>query len=56
VDEKPRFLWLALGDTDEWAHRWDYRRYLEALTYAQLREPPPGPRAAPIGVSHDEAE
>jgi len=34
VDEKPRFLWLALGDTDEWAHRWDYRRYLEALTYA----------------------
>jgi hypothetical protein len=27
----PRFLWLSLGDTDEWAHRDDYREYLHAL-------------------------
>ena len=32
--ERPRLLWLALGDTDEYAHRGDYRRYVEALRYA----------------------
>jgi hypothetical protein len=31
---KPRFLWIALGDTDEWAHRHDYRGYLDALRFA----------------------
>jgi bisphosphoglycerate-independent phosphoglycerate mutase (AlkP superfamily) len=31
---QPRFLWVALGDTDEWAHRGDYRGYLEALRAA----------------------
>ena len=28
---RPKFLWIALGDTDEWAHRHDYRGYLDAL-------------------------
>jgi len=27
----PEFLWVALGDTDEWAHRNDRSHYLEAL-------------------------
>ncbi|MFT3775062.1 MAG: alkaline phosphatase family protein [Minicystis sp.] len=31
---KPRFLWVALGDTDEWAHAGDYRGYVEALRAA----------------------
>jgi hypothetical protein len=31
---RPRFLWVALGDTDEYAHRGDYRGYLEALRAA----------------------
>lgn len=31
---KPRFLWISLGDTDEWAHRRDYRGYLGALREA----------------------
>lgn len=31
---RPRFLWVALGDTDEWAHRNDYRGYLDALRSA----------------------
>jgi hypothetical protein len=34
VSHRPRFLWIALGDTDEWAHRRDYRGYLEALRFA----------------------
>lgn len=34
VHNRPRFLWLALGDTDEWAHRHDYRGYVEALRFA----------------------
>jgi arylsulfatase A-like enzyme len=34
VAVRPRFLWVALGDTDEWAHRGDYRGYLEALHFA----------------------
>jgi phosphopentomutase len=34
VGHRPRFLWIALGDTDEWAHRNDYRGYLEALRFA----------------------
>lgn len=28
---RPRFLWLALGDPDEWAHRGDYGGYLGSL-------------------------
>jgi len=31
LQHRPRFLWVALGDTDEWAHRGDYRGYIEAL-------------------------
>jgi hypothetical protein len=31
---RPGLLWVALGDTDEWAHRGDYRRYIEALRFA----------------------
>jgi hypothetical protein len=31
---RPRLLWIALGDTDEWAHRGDYGGYLEALRAA----------------------
>lgn len=31
VERRPRFLWVSLGDTDEWAHRDDYRNYLVAL-------------------------
>jgi hypothetical protein len=34
VHHRPRFLWVALGDTDEWAHRHDYRGYVEALRFA----------------------
>jgi hypothetical protein len=34
VRHRPRFLWIALGDTDEWAHRGDYRGYLEAMRFA----------------------
>lgn len=34
VAVRPRFLWVALGDTDEWAHRNDYRGYIEALHFA----------------------
>jgi hypothetical protein len=34
IQRRPRFLWVALGDTDEWAHRRDYRGYLEALAFA----------------------
>jgi hypothetical protein len=34
VHHRPRFLWVALGDTDEWAHRRDYRSYVEALRFA----------------------
>jgi Metalloenzyme superfamily len=34
VHHRPRFLWVSLGDTDEWAHRHDYRGYLEALRFA----------------------
>jgi len=31
---KPAFLHVGLGDTDEWAHRGDYRAYLTALHHA----------------------
>lgn len=31
---RPRFLFLGLGETDEYGHRNDYRGYLRALTYA----------------------
>jgi hypothetical protein len=31
LERRPRFLWVSLGDTDEWAHRRDYRNYLVAL-------------------------
>ena len=31
---EPRVLYLALGDTDEWAHAGDYPRYLDALARA----------------------
>jgi hypothetical protein len=31
---QPRVLWIALGDTDEYAHRGDWSRYLAALTAA----------------------
>jgi arylsulfatase A-like enzyme len=34
VHHRPRFLWVALGDTDEWAHRQDYRGYVDALRFA----------------------
>jgi hypothetical protein len=34
VHHRPRFLWIALGDTDEWAHRHDYRGYVDALRFA----------------------
>src|SRR5262249_18030392 len=34
VRSRPRFMWVALGDTDEWAHRADYRGYLDALHFA----------------------
>jgi hypothetical protein len=30
----PRFLWVALGDTDEWAHANNYTGYLRALRAA----------------------
>ena len=30
---KPRFLFVGLGETDEYAHRDDYRGYLRALQY-----------------------
>ena len=31
---RPRVLWVALGDTDEYAHRGDYDAYLRALAAA----------------------
>jgi hypothetical protein len=34
VHHRPRMLWVALGDTDEWAHRNDYRGYIDALRFA----------------------
>ena len=34
VHKRPRMLWVALGDTDEWAHRNDYRGYVDALRFA----------------------
>jgi hypothetical protein len=34
VRRRPKFMWVALGDTDEWAHRHDYRGYLDALRFA----------------------
>ncbi|HZF50860.1 MAG TPA: hypothetical protein VE093_19505 [Polyangiaceae bacterium] len=33
-DNRPRFLWISLGDTDELAHHNDYRGYLAALRSA----------------------
>jgi hypothetical protein len=32
--ERPRFLFVGLGDTDEYAHRYDYRGYVSALNAA----------------------
>lgn len=32
--ERPRFLFIGLGDTDEYAHRGNYRGYLDALKAA----------------------
>jgi arylsulfatase A-like enzyme len=32
----PRFMMIALGDPDEYAHRKDYRGYLQSLTAADL--------------------
>jgi hypothetical protein len=34
LHHRPRMLWVALGDTDEWAHRHDYRGYIESLRFA----------------------
>jgi hypothetical protein len=34
LEKRPRFLWVALGDTDEFAHRSDYAGYLDALRSA----------------------
>lgn len=34
--QRPRFLFVGLGDTDEYGHRGDYRGYLRALVYADL--------------------
>ncbi|MEZ4308307.1 MAG: alkaline phosphatase family protein [Polyangiaceae bacterium] len=34
VRHRPRMLWIALGDTDEHAHRGDYPAYLDALRFA----------------------
>ena len=34
VRHRPRLLWVALGDTDEWAHRGDYRGYIDSLRFA----------------------
>lgn len=34
LQNRPRFLWVALGDTDEWAHRNDYAAYLRSLRLA----------------------
>jgi hypothetical protein len=31
TQHKPDFLWVSLGDTDEYAHRSDYHAYLDAL-------------------------
>ena len=31
--EKPRFLYLALGETDDWAHERRYDRYVQTLRY-----------------------
>jgi hypothetical protein len=33
-NHNPQFLWVSLGDTDEWAHHGDYERYIAALTDA----------------------
>lgn len=30
----PDFLWVSLGDTDEWAHAGDYNKYIESLQQA----------------------
>jgi hypothetical protein len=32
--ERPRFLFIGLGDTDEFAHHGDYRGYVSALRFA----------------------
>ncbi len=34
LHRRPRMLWVALGDTDEWAHRGDYRGYIDSLRFA----------------------
>lgn len=30
----PDFIWISLGDTDEWAHYGDYNQYIESLQQA----------------------
>jgi hypothetical protein len=30
----PDFVWISLGDTDEWAHYGDYNKYIESLQQA----------------------
>jgi len=34
IARQPKFLFVALGDTDEWAHADDYQSYLQALRFA----------------------
>jgi hypothetical protein len=34
--QKPRFMWLGLGEPDEFAHRGDYAGYIQSLRYADL--------------------
>jgi hypothetical protein len=34
--ERPRFLFVALGEPDEYAHKGDYRGYLRAVRHADL--------------------
>lgn len=35
-DHTPDFLWVSLGDTDEFAHQNDYQRYLDSLQMADV--------------------
>jgi len=34
IEHRPRFLFVGLGDTDEWGHKDDYENYLQALRFA----------------------
>jgi hypothetical protein len=33
-NNNPQFLWVSLGDTDEWAHAGNYDKYIESLVEA----------------------